>query len=610
MDKLYIEGETGYHEDGHSMDIPRIRSWLRLCEEKHERCRLLPYGTKPSIAKLTVIDVELMCLTEQAAPRYFALSYVWGTGAVFRAVSANVERLKIPGELEKLGNQIPLVIRDVFLLMRRLGERYLWVDSLCIVQDCEDMKLKLIGKMDIIYAEAACTIVAHGSFDANSAIPGIRQGTRRPYRVTASNCHSAAAGIQNEMIVCSPCDYTQFSTAYDTRAWTFQEQLLSRRRLVFGADEAFFSCQSQDASDWCEEPLTYSDREAKARPSKVLFDTDGSRVAFLPNLNPDLTGMADTTKTRQALMSLSRLVSSRIDSKDKAEMFSTIFFAYTSAVTHYTGRHLTCQSDILKAFSGILSTIERTCDFGPDSTIYGLLGNYLFYCLNWVGKAVVRRPGWPSWSWIGWESQAFFLERHNPAELAPQINEAYLVDRGEVRTFTLNSEASAANDNASISQVSAAGLSSSAQLQCLSSHSPDLPALAFWGQVTAPGALQIRFHPTRRHQVRLWASREPYHNICGHMHEKYDLDAKNRPTDAEFDQFRLVYLSHSSRRCVYHIYKDVVCGGSCNSLVVAQLKGPALGSPNIVYCERVGMAEVCGTAWKDVVKTREFVALV
>lgn len=59
-----------------------------------------------------------------------------------------------------------------------LGERYLWVDVLCIIQDDEKSKALFISQMDIVYHHALLTIVAMSGQDANSGLPGLRPFTR------------------------------------------------------------------------------------------------------------------------------------------------------------------------------------------------------------------------------------------------------------------------------------------------------------------------------------------------------------------------------------------------------------------------------------------------
>jgi Heterokaryon incompatibility protein (HET) len=61
----------------------------------------------------------------------------------------------------------------------RLGERYLWVDRLCIIQDDERDKLEQMSHMDRVYSLAILTIVNATAYCADDDIPGVKSNTRR-----------------------------------------------------------------------------------------------------------------------------------------------------------------------------------------------------------------------------------------------------------------------------------------------------------------------------------------------------------------------------------------------------------------------------------------------
>jgi hypothetical protein len=92
-----------------------------------------------------------------------ALSYGWGSTPNLTAVQANVELFQQPGSLdrEEIDWQIPTCIRDAIVFTELLNERYLWVDSLCIVlykmtRKSPSLRYRTDG---LIYANAALTIV-------------------------------------------------------------------------------------------------------------------------------------------------------------------------------------------------------------------------------------------------------------------------------------------------------------------------------------------------------------------------------------------------------------------------------------------------------------------
>src|SRR5205085_7279690 len=123
----------------------------------------------------------------------------------------------------------PQVIKDAIQLVRDIGERYLWVDAICIVQDDSTAKHQQIRRMDRIYSEAFATIIALAGADANASLPGVRGGTRDPQAVHHMGGHHMVATPP-------PLKYVLKLSKWDTRAWTAQERWLSRRCLFFSKD--------------------------------------------------------------------------------------------------------------------------------------------------------------------------------------------------------------------------------------------------------------------------------------------------------------------------------------------------------------------------------------
>ncbi|KAH8700038.1 heterokaryon incompatibility protein-domain-containing protein, partial [Phaeosphaeriaceae sp. PMI808] len=103
---------------------------------------------------------------------YAALSYVWGAVPQSRLLSENVHALRASGSLMKLNLRIPQTIKDSIDFCAALEIQYLWVDSLCIVQDDSDTKESQIRAMHEIYRNAVLTIVDASSYDASGGLWG------------------------------------------------------------------------------------------------------------------------------------------------------------------------------------------------------------------------------------------------------------------------------------------------------------------------------------------------------------------------------------------------------------------------------------------------------
>ena len=124
---------------------------------------------------MRVIDVQQRCIpqVERTDCKYLTLSYVWGPpwARKLQATKANVQSLKQPGALPRA--LLPATIDDAITVCKKLGERYLWVDSLCVVQDDAKNKTREIGRMDITYSSAVLNIVAAAGDHAGFGLSGV-----------------------------------------------------------------------------------------------------------------------------------------------------------------------------------------------------------------------------------------------------------------------------------------------------------------------------------------------------------------------------------------------------------------------------------------------------
>lgn len=94
--------------------------------------------------------------TEGGYGRYLALSYVWGEPQPHQTTTSNVS-VYTDGIDASL---LPRTLRDVIRVTHTLGFQYLWVDSLCIIQDKDKDKVHEIGCMHLVYRYAHLTIIA------------------------------------------------------------------------------------------------------------------------------------------------------------------------------------------------------------------------------------------------------------------------------------------------------------------------------------------------------------------------------------------------------------------------------------------------------------------
>jgi hypothetical protein len=150
---------------------------------------------------------------------YVALSYVWGdtiqrtlNKADFRHEHRS-DKILVE-ELVQLDRQsLARTIQDAMLVVETIGEQYLWVDSLCIVQDDENNLIENINRMDRIYSEATITIVAAGGDNADAGLVGLKPASRdiRPLEHVVEMTHL----VETEPSL----SLTLANTTWNKRAW-------------------------------------------------------------------------------------------------------------------------------------------------------------------------------------------------------------------------------------------------------------------------------------------------------------------------------------------------------------------------------------------------------
>ena len=244
------------------VDADLAKEWLAECEShKHSKSQGDNHGDYLfRNSGFRLINAEEECLVQETENRdYIALSYVWGgipttlhndegsdVKPVLLTTKDNVESLSKPGGLssskvEESGARIPNTVHDAMEFTRQLGMRYLWVDTLCIIQDDLEDKGRLIATMDDVYANASATLIAAAGTDADAGLPGVRPRfltSQTPVKIPLP----ADQGFLN-LSICLPSLSEQVRAAkWHTRGWTFQEQALSRRCLYFTPTELYFSC--------------------------------------------------------------------------------------------------------------------------------------------------------------------------------------------------------------------------------------------------------------------------------------------------------------------------------------------------------------------------------
>lgn len=152
-------------------------SWIETCHTTHPSCQSIATSTtwKPTrliyMGRLGLDFVPRLCISSELPSNitYVTLSHCWGLIKIFRLLSTNLMNLL----KEILLPELTQVFRDAIDLARRLGINYIWIDSLCIIQDSvEDWKHES-ALMGNVYKYSWCNIAATGC--ENGLLGDVRQ---------------------------------------------------------------------------------------------------------------------------------------------------------------------------------------------------------------------------------------------------------------------------------------------------------------------------------------------------------------------------------------------------------------------------------------------------
>jgi hypothetical protein len=303
--------------------------------------------------------------TTQAVP-FVALSHCWGTGIPFCTTKSNLEHHKTGILLNKL----PSTFLDTVAIVSRLGLRYIWIDSLCIVQDDREEWAREAAKMAKVYGDAHLVI---GAARADSDMQGFLGLREQPESVKMPNTDGEQVILQLQ-----PTEGRRWIINWEDpmvdepltqRAWCLQERFLANRMLLYGTHQAFWECNARRASEDGDE--FYSDTYASPL-DRIL---------------------------RTAKIASSIFARASHDMYDR-ESGITNHAGWHTLLESYTRRAITRDSDRLPALGGLR---DRVGGASGDEYLYGIWKSACVEGLAWCGEAAALRPprGYaaPSWSW-------------------------------------------------------------------------------------------------------------------------------------------------------------------------------------------------------------------
>ena len=128
------------------------------CAKTHKDCPPIVLDSRLPTRVIDCLDPLHPRLFASGGKRgqYAALSYVWGEAQPHSTTNAKLDAYTSSIDI----SIIPRTIREAIEVTHKLGLRYLWVDSFCIIQDSREDKTRELVLLRRIFHDAYITIVA------------------------------------------------------------------------------------------------------------------------------------------------------------------------------------------------------------------------------------------------------------------------------------------------------------------------------------------------------------------------------------------------------------------------------------------------------------------
>ncbi|KAI0469250.1 hypothetical protein F4859DRAFT_487482 [Xylaria cf. heliscus] len=361
---------------GSPQQFALLRAWIQICDGTHDCCTGIQAPMPSRVIDVGEGDTPCLQLINPPAnmkAKYVALSHCWG-----QATQQPTHPMEVKEDLDRLTtkenvaalmkgitlSRLPRTFQDAVRTTRSLGLRYLWIDSLCIIQDDEEDWRRESKRMGDVYSSAYVTIAACSSRSSSDGFL-----VDRPSR----NC-ATIVGSDGPIYLAEAVDDFERDvekSVLNTRGWVLQERALSRRTIHFTSTQVYWECgdgiQCETLAQLRSPPLT-------------LFLGDSNFPA----------------------MGLKYYKNQRI------EFIQSLYQAYSA-------RKLTKQTDRPVAISGLQ---RRIGDTFQSKVAHGIIYKYFQRSILWRAREAygmsriifASNSVMPSWSWMAYTGEITYMK--------------------------------------------------------------------------------------------------------------------------------------------------------------------------------------------------------
>lgn len=421
-----------------------VQDWLKTCQQSRDhvasKCTTKFADDQDPPLPTRIIDVgkdgsepRLVSSVSNQRGRYVALSHCWGG-------MQPVQTKRQDGSLDRYTKQgipmasLPKTFYDAVIITRKLGIHYLWIDSLCIIQDDEEDWQRESGRMSTLYWNSTITVSATGARDSTQGcfLPEAC-GDAVALPSTFSKRGGKPYALRNQYSVRAKDRWQQKVTdgLIMSRAWTLQERWLSGKILHCCAGQWFWECCASKRSQSGFEEEAHPEPRGSRHPFRswksasfrskldvfkrafggVYEIQDSSRAQSAKPLRVDLRPDPDA---KEALSQVASVVTERSDGllhsflRDILRDQTRYTHWYRDFVSAFSKCNLTKSQDKLPALAGIAAAVHEIV---RDTYLAGHWGRDLGSSLLWYAPETTKsasdaevpsRPATyraPSWAW-------------------------------------------------------------------------------------------------------------------------------------------------------------------------------------------------------------------
>ena len=342
------------------------KEWIAECTKFHPKCakpknsslptRLVDVLSLSKAGKVRVVETQ--SISSDSGIQYVALSYCWGLTPTLKLEKSTRQALSSGVAIEIL----PRTMQDAINFTRNINLDWLWVDSLCIIQDSQEDWNREALTMRQVYQDSFLTVAALGAASNDEGLFALRD----PLLYSACFLFQTEQGENIYGGQDSTIGLVLDAWPLHQRSWVMQERVLASRTLNFGP-YLIWQCQEKLADEY------------------NIIARSGNKMGF--KLNERFSDI---------------VLGGGTYNMSSTERDEAILGIWTGIASDYTSGILTVATDRLIAISGIISAIHRRTGW---TNLAGLWKPFLWKQVLWE-KAFDAVPEsreptglQPSWSW-------------------------------------------------------------------------------------------------------------------------------------------------------------------------------------------------------------------